>query len=144
MMKLMIFSGPPGSGKTTLSKEIAAKQNMLRVSFDEEHCLQHKELVPLVIEALHKGRSVVVDAVYAERRHRIDLLSAVTDIPCRKTLIYMATPIDECVRRNVQRINPLPEFMVVGMYNAFEPPNFDEGWDEIREVRPYEVNLTSD
>lgn len=143
-MKLLVFSGTPASGKTTLSKEIAAKQNMLRFSFDEEHCLQHKELAPLVVEALRNGRSVVVDAVYAERRHRTDLLSAVTDISCHKTLIYMATPIDECVRRNAQRINPLPEFMVIGMYNAFEPPNFDEGWDEIREVRPYEVNLTSD
>lgn len=142
-MKMLIFSGPPGSGKTTLSKEIAAKQNMLRFSFDEEHCLQHKELVPLVVEALCNGRSVVVDAVYAERQHRIDLLSAVTDIPCQKILIFMATPIDECVRRNAQRINSLPEFMVRDIYNSFEPPNFDEGWDEIRKVRPYEVNLTS-
>ena len=143
-MQLLIFSGPPGSGKTTLSKEIATKQNMLRFSFDEEHCLQHKELVPLVVEALHNGRSVVVDAVYAERRHRTDLLSAVTDIPCQKKLIFMATPIDECVRRNAHRINPLPEFMVRDIYNSFESPNFDEGWDEIREVRPYEVSLTGD
>lgn len=143
-MKLLIFSGPPGSGKTKLSKEIAAKQNMLRFSFDEEYCFQHKELVPLVVEALHNGRSVVVDSVYAERRHRTDLLSAIADIPCYKTLIYMATPIDECVRRNAQRINPLPEFIVRDIYNSFESPNLDEGWDEIREVRPYEVNLTSD
>ena len=143
-MKLLIFSGAPASGKTTLSKEIASKQNMLRFSFDEEHCFQHKELAPLVVEALRNGRSVVVDAVYAERRHRIELLSAVADIPCQKTLIFMATPIDECVRRNAQRINPLPEFMVRDVYNSFEPPNLDEGWDEIREVKPYEVNLTSD
>lgn len=143
-MKLLVFSGAPASGKTTLSKEIAAKQNMLRFSFDEEHCLQHKELVQLVVEALHNGRSVVVDAVYAERRHRTNLISAVTDIPCQKTLIFMTTPIDECVRRNAQRINPLPEFMVRDIYNSFESPNLDEGWDEIREVRPYEVNLTSD
>ena len=143
-MQLLIFCGPPGSGKTTLSKEIAIKQNILRFSFDEEHCLQHKELVPLVVEALRNGRSVVVDAVYAERRHRIDLLSAITNIPCYKTLIYMTTPLEDCVRRNAQRINPLPEFVVIGMYNAFELPNFDEGWDEIREVNSYEVNLASD
>lgn len=131
MINLIVFSGSPASGKTTLSKNIAEEQNAIRLSFDEMHCLQHKELIPYVVKALQDGENVVVDSVYTKIVWRKLILEAIKDIDCKRILIYMDTPLEECIRRNSQRPNPLPDFMVRDIYNSIELPTLDEGWDEI-------------
>jgi tRNA uridine 5-carbamoylmethylation protein Kti12 len=129
--KLYVFSGSSGSGKTTLSKKITEEQNAIRLSFDEMGCLQNKELIQPVMEALRSGKSVVVDALFTRTAWRKMILEATDNIECNRVLIYMDTPLEECLRRNVQRPNPLPDFMVRDIYNSIEPPTLDEGWDEI-------------
>ena len=141
-MLLLIFCGPPGSGKTTLSKKTSEEQNAVRLSFDEMRCLQHKELIGYVIEELQSKKNVVVDAVYARSAWRRAILEATKNIDCKRVLIYMNTPLEECILRNAQRPHPLPEFMVRDIYNSIELPTLDEGWDEIKEVKTYETNLT--
>lgn len=131
MTNLIIFCGSPASGKTTLSKQITEEQNAIRLSFDEMHLFQHKELIPYIVETLQNNQNVVADAVFSRLSHRKLILDATKSINCRRILIYMNTPLEECVRRNAQRPNPLPEFMVRDIYHTFEPPTLDEGWDEI-------------
>ena len=143
MVNLILFCGSPGSGKTTLSKKIADEQNAIRLSFDEMRCFQHKELIPRAVEALRNDKNVVVDSVYTRAEWRKAILEATKNIDCKHILIYMNTPLEECICRNANRTHSLPEFMVIGIYNSFEMPNLDEGWDEIIEVKHYEVNLTS-
>lgn len=128
---IFVFCGSPASGKTTLSKKIAEEQNAIRLSFDEMRCLQHKELIQPTLEALQFNKNVVVDSVFTRLSQRKVILDATKDIDCKRILIYMNTPLEECVRRNAQRPNPLPEFMVRNIYNSIEPPTLDEGWDEI-------------
>ena len=128
---ITVLCGIPASGKTTISKKIAEKQNTIRFSFDEIGCLQHNELIPCVIEALQSGKNVVVDSVYTRASWRKDILEAIKNIDCQRILIYMDTPLEECIRRNSQRPNQLPDFMVRDIYNSIEPPTLDEGWDEI-------------
>lgn len=129
-MILLVLCGSPGSGKTTLSKQITEKQNTNRLSFDEMRCLQHKELIQPTLEAL-QSNNVVVDSVFSRISQRKLILEATKNIDCKRILIYMTTPLEECIRRNAQRPNPLPEFMVRDIYNSFEIPTLDEGWDEI-------------
>lgn len=141
-MTLFVLSGPPGSGKTTLSKKIAEEHNAIRLSFDEMRCVQHKELIPHIVEVLHDGRNVVVDSVFSRLSQRRVILNAVEHLNCSRILVRMATPLEECLRRNAQRPNPLPDFMVKDIYNSMEFPTLDEGWDEIVEVKPNEPDFT--
>lgn len=128
---IFIFSGPPGSGKTTLSKKISEEQNAIRLSFDEMHCFQHKELIQPTLKALQEGKNVVLDSVFYRISQRKLILDATKDLNCKRILIYMTTPLEECICRNAQRPNPLPEFMIRDMYKSIEPPTLEEGWDDI-------------
>lgn len=131
MLNLIVFCGIPASGKTTLSKQVAEEYKANRYSFDEMHCLQHKELIPYIKQFLKNGNNVVVDSTYTLKRARTDLLEAVKDIECRKTLIFMNTPLDECIRRNKQRKHPVSQHLVEAISSSMQPPSIDEGWDEI-------------
>jgi tRNA uridine 5-carbamoylmethylation protein Kti12 len=127
----IVFCGSPAGGKTTLSKKIAEYYNIERISFDERGFLQHKELVKPIWKILQQDQDVVVDALFTRISQRKLILEAIKDIDCKRILIYMDTPLEECLRRNAQRPNPLPDFMIRDIYNSIELPTLDEGWDEI-------------
>lgn len=129
--RLITFCGAAASGKTTLSKKIAEEHNAIRLSFDELQCLQHKDLLSHIKKALTEGKCVVVDALFPCVSQRKMLLDAINDTECKRILIYMNTPLDECIRRNAQRKNPLPEFVIESIYKSLEFPEPSEGWDEI-------------
>lgn len=131
MSNLIVFCGIPGSGKTTLSNEIAATYDMHRISMDERNYIEHSEMIEPILGCLFSEGNVVVDAVYHKKKQREQLIQSVNDIECKKILIYMTTPLDECVTRNRERPNPLPDFVVESISKTFQPPTLDEGWDEI-------------
>lgn len=131
MLTLYLFCGTPGSGKTTLSKQMAEQYDAERISFDERHYLRHTDMIPPIVEALTDGKSVVADSVFTHAKQRTAILDAVKDISCRKILIHMDTSLEECLRRNANRENRLLDFVVESIYQSFEPPTLDEGWDEI-------------
>lgn len=131
MLTLIVLCGAPGSGKTTLSKQLAEQYKAVHISFDERKYIQYAEMISPIVETLTEGKSVVADAVFAGINKRAMVLDAVKDIPCRKILFYMDTPLEECLRRNASREKRLPDFVVEHLYNSIEPPTLEEGWDEI-------------
>ena len=131
MLYLFIFCGCAGAGKTTLSKVLTNEYQAIRLSFDEMECFKYSELLPHIIKSIRENKNVVVDALFSRTSQRKLILEATKGIDCKRILIYMNTPLGECIRRNVQRPNPLPEFMIRDIYNSVEFPTLDEGWDEI-------------
>ena len=131
MPSLFVLCGSPGSGKTTLSKKLAEEHDATRYSFDEMRCFSHNELFPHVLGSLLRCENVVVDALFTREVWRKTLLETVQDLNCKRILIRMTTPLEECIRRNAQRPNPLPEFVVRDIYNHIELPTLSEGWDDI-------------
>lgn len=123
--------GSPASGKSTLSKQIANEQSLVRLSLDEMGYIRQHKLIPHVIDALKEGKSVIADSLYTKEKWRTELLQAVKPIECRCILLRMSTPLDECIRRNRGRDGALPDFVIEDIYNSIEPPTLDEGWDEI-------------
>lgn len=135
MITLYIFCGMPASGKSTLSKQMAEEYNAERISFDERNYMRHAEMIPPIIEALINGKNVIADSVYHRVKQRTAVLDAVKDILCHKILICMTTSLEECLRRNANRENRLPDFMVESFHQTFEQPTLSEGWDEIITVK---------
>jgi predicted kinase len=135
MIKLYVMCGVAGAGKTTYSKKLAKKQNLVRYSFDEMKCIRYGEITPLVIGSLKSGNNVVVDALYEKEKTRKELLSATEGIDCKRVLVFMDTPFEECVRRNAQRPKPLPTFVIKCLHETLECPTLNEGWDEIITIK---------
>ena len=132
MPHLITLCGAPGSGKSTLSRKIAEEHNLTRYSFDELECFFYEELINQALDTLETGRSIILDALFDQVKDRKKLLESVNDINCKKILIVMTTPLEECLRRNAGRLNPLPDFVVKSVHTTFEPPTLEEGWDDIR------------
>ena len=130
-MILIVLCGAPGSGKTTLSMELVKKYGAIRYSLDEMKYFRHRYLIPHIKDSLKLGNNVIVDATYHMKEFRVELINGVKDIDCKKILIYMNTPLEECINRNSQRIQPLPKAMVEGIFRQIQTPTSDEGWDEI-------------
>ncbi len=136
---ILILCGIPGSGKTTLSKQLAKQHQAKLHCFDSLPHAHHPKYADTVrsqmwsdiAKDLRDGYSVVVDDLHTKLKWRQRLLSAVANIDCKKILVVMSTPLDECLHRNANREMRLPAFIVENIHSSYEPPTRDEGWDEI-------------
>ena len=140
MVTAYVMCGVPGSGKTTTSKKMAEEHGLERFSLDEMHCFRLESFMLPAIKALEEGKSVVLDTVNLRVNVRKKVLQALADIPCKKVVVYMDTPLEECIRRNANREAHLPEHVIQSTYRALQKPTLDEGWDEVQEVKPDEAD----
>lgn len=134
MLNLIVLCGIPGSGKTTISKQLTQDYNAVRHSFDELNLAKRRDLFPYIVRSLEANCNVVVDAPHTDKKTRIELLRAISHIDCKRTIIFMNTPFEECVRRNALRHNPLPFFILQSFYQTLQIPTQDEGWDDIQHI----------
>lgn len=131
MVALYVMCGVPGSGKTTHSKQMAEEFGLVRFSFDEMRCISQEEFLRPALEAMREGKSVILDTVNLTVNIRKKLLQAVKDIPCQKIVVFMDTPLEECIRRNASREVTLAEHVIVNLHQALQKPTKEEGWDKI-------------
>lgn len=131
MVNLYVMCGVPGSGKTTQSKRMEREQGLVRFSFDEMRCLRLEEFIRPALQALQEGKSVILDSTNLRVNIRMKILQAVADIPCKKIVVYMNTPLEECLYRNANRECRLQDCIIESTHRSLQPPTLDEGWDEI-------------
>ena len=135
---LFVLCGIPGSGKTTLSEQLAEQFNAKLYCYDDlpgchnpdKADAVHKQMWTSISDDLRNGYNVVCDDLHTKPVWRNDILSAV-DASCRKIIIVMTTSLDECLRRNANRKARLPDFLLRSLHETFQFPTLDEGWDEI-------------
>lgn len=130
--------GIPASGKTTLSKQLKKENNAVLHCFDDlegshsfsKYLQVRANMWDEIIKELLSGNNVICDDTHHKKQWRINLLNTI-NTPCKKVLVVMTTPLEECLKRNINREARLPNFILHDIYNNFEVPTLDEGWDEI-------------
>lgn len=139
--------GLPCSGKSTKSKELAEKYNATIFSSDElrtemfgnvndqEHNQElFVELHKRIKDCLRSGKSAIYDACSINYKRRMAFLAELKNITCEKICIVMATPYEECLRRNAERERKVPQDVIKRMYFNFNIPYWYEGWNDIQIV----------
>lgn len=48
--------------------------------------------------------NIILDDLHLTKEWRLRLLDAINNIPCKKILIVMTTPLEECLERNSKRV----------------------------------------
>lgn len=136
-MTMHILCGIPGSGKTTLSKQLKLEYNAIlycydkfpRAHWDKE---SREKMHVLMANDMRCGKSVVCDDLNITKSDRISIIKALRGINCQKILHVMTTPPDLCVERIREREQwKVPACVVLHCLNYYEVPSLDEGWDEI-------------
>lgn len=138
-MTLYILCGIPASGKSTLSCELSTHYNAKLHCYDSlpnAHNPRQKDAVHAqmwtdIVKDLRNGYNVVCDDLHTKREWRENILNVLADVECQKILVVMTTPLDECLKRNVNRTARLPDFVLYDLHEKYESPTLDEGWDEI-------------
>ena len=146
MVNFIMLVGLPASGKSTLSNkikerigencEILSSDNLREELFGDINCQdKNGELFDYMNkktrEYLKNGISVIYDATNINSKRRKNLLKTFNKILCRKVCIYVATPVEECIKRDEVRDKKVGSSVIYKMYNNMQIPMVYEGWDNI-------------
>ena len=135
-MELVLLIGLQGSGKSSFYRE----------RFAATHALVSKDLFPNArnrekrqrreLEAAWTaGRSVVLDNTNATRADRALVIAAARARECSVVGYYFESRVEECLRRNRIRGNPVPDVAIYSTIARLERPRREEGFDALHHVR---------
>ena len=148
MAKLIMMSGIPGSGKSTWAKnhmkasDIYISRDDIRFSMlnETDDYFAHedeviKEFFNRINNALANGYNVIADATHLNKSSRANFLSKVEGYEGLE-IVYMDIPLCTALERNDLRTNRafVPRGVIRRMWNQYQPPTFEEGFDKIYKV----------
>ena len=142
--KLFVLVGICGSGKSYKAQELAQEYNAeifssdaLREALfgDVNHQADNNklfiELHRRINDCLRSSKIAIYDACNISYKRRMAFIQELKNIPCEKICILMATPYEECLKRNKERDRKAPEEVIKRMYMNISIPYVYEGWDNI-------------
>ena len=135
--ELVILVGLPASGKTSFYRQRYAathahvsKDLMPRSARDK----QARQLAAIE-RALAVGGSIVVDNTNPAVPDRAPLLEIARRHGARKVAYFFPPDLAESIRRNARRTPNVPKVAIFTTLKRLQPPAFEEGFDEIHDVR---------
>ena len=155
--KLYIMVGISASGKSTIAKQIAEKENCIIVSSDairSEICpggvsdqSKNEEVFKIfhrrIRENLLKGNNVICDATNITIRSRRAIFNTVRNIDCYKIGYIVVKKIEDCIKdnKNSDRVD-VPDEVIYKQVRKFQIPFYNEGFNDIviRDLTPYDSN----
>jgi predicted kinase len=144
--RVLYLKGLPASGKTTRAKELVDKgwkrvnKDDLRAMLDGGKWSKASEKVILdirdsiILNCLRSGHDVVVDDTNLHPKHIPHIEDLVQEYVQESGNFvvtdeeFIDTPLKECIKRDLQRPNPVGEKVIKGMFNSFlkeEPPTIE-------------------
>ena len=140
---LEILIALPGAGKSTYAKNILKEDSsVIIVSSDairkelygsEEDQLHNQEVFNEVFkrtrDAIKDNKHCIIDATNLSRKRRIAFLKQFNN--CEKRATVFAIPFEVCCERNNSRKRIVPQHAMDRMFKSFQPPAYEEGFNEI-------------
>lgn len=136
--KLLMLKGLPGSGKTTYAQTLEGrgwvrtnKDNMRKLYFPDYTSKDENTIVMLedeiIKKALNSGQYVVSDNTHFSPHHQARLEMIAKECNADFELLFIDTPLEECIARNNKRTNNrVPIDVILGMYDKYIAPLRDE------------------
>lgn len=134
-VKLLMLKGLPGSGKSTHAKKLEAEgwtranKDDIRAEFfpnydykDEKEVLRLEDMV--IRSALFEGDNVVVDDTNFNQQDRLEKIAKEFDAEFE--VLFIDTPVEECIKRNRKRAKNVPMEAILGMYDKYIAPYRNE------------------
>lgn len=139
--------GVPGSGKSTVARQISELLNIAVLSSDE--CRKEisgdandqsvsREAWAMVYDrarqSIESGRSVIIDGIHTNVEMRRRDIQQYKQFGARAVVgIYIQTDVATCIDRNENRDRVVPEFVIRNMQIGIDryPPSTDDGFDYV-------------
>ncbi len=131
-MEGIIFIGVQGSGKSTFyiqkffNSHIRISLDLLKTRNREKKILQ---------TSLETSAKVVIDNTNPTTSHRAKYIKMFKEYGYKIIGYYFEAKIKDCIERNQNRSNPIPEKGVLATYNKLQIPVYEEGFDALYYVR---------
>lgn len=142
--KLLALKGLPGSGKTTFAKQLVDdgwcrvnKDDLREMLYNSKWSKSNEGFVlalrdEIIIRSLVIGKNVVVDDTNLDPKHADQFKSIASEFLADYEEKLFDTPVEECIRRNSIRANPVPERVIWDMYHRYlvKAPKYDDNKEE--------------
>lgn len=131
-MEAVVFVGLQGSGKSSFFKErffathVRISLDLLRTRNREKRILQ---------SCLDTKQKFVVDNTNPTCDERANYIDKSRDSGFRVIGYYFRSKVNDCLRRNEERVGRLPDVAILSTAKKLELPRLDEGFDELWYVR---------
>ena len=130
MQKIIFLKGLPASGKSTWAKQycidnpdtIRLNKDDIRAEFGNPSWSQTFEELVLTtqrnrgLQALSTGNSIIIDDTNFAEKHHNYWYSMAKKHSCEFEEQFFEVPVEECIRRDLLRENPVGEYVIRGMY----------------------------
>jgi predicted kinase len=134
--KIIMLKSLPAAGKTSWAKEYQknhpgtkrVNKDDLRSMLDNSEWSKSNEKFVIrmrdtvVCEALSAGIDVIVDDTNLDSKHEARLRELAERFNCEFELKFFDVDLDECIRRDAKRSNPVGSKVIIGMYNRYLRP----------------------
>ena len=156
MAKLFMMVGIPASGKSYYAAKIAERDQAVIYSSDvvrkklkmdpadnDQNIRLFDIMYDMIREELAEGHNVILDSTNTYRMYRKPFLQSLTE-ETEVTGVLCMRQIENCLRANQNREGVIDENVIQHMYEEYDLPLYEDGFDRFEIVYPDEDEYSLD
>jgi bifunctional polynucleotide phosphatase/kinase len=127
--QIIIMMGYPGSGKSTISKNICKNESFVHIEGDIYKT--SKKMIKASLEHISQNKSVIFDATHSSSKKRQEYIEFGKKYNYKIVCIHVSTPLEVSYKRNKLRNyeKSVPKIAYSVYKKHYEEPNETEGFE---------------